>query len=83
MGIGSIVFIVILIAGFGFFGFNVKKVISNINLGRDKKINDRKGDRWKVMTLVALGQKKKFQRPIPARLLVFIYVAFLLTQIEL
>jgi heterodisulfide reductase subunit C len=83
MVIGRIVFIVILIAGFGFFGFNVKKVISNINLGRDKKINDRKGERWKVMTLVALGQKKMFQRPIPAMLHLFIYVAFLLTQIEL
>ena len=83
MGIGSIVFIVILIAGFGFFGFNVKKVISNIKLGREKKINDRKTERWKVMTLVALGQKKMFARPIPALLHLFIYVAFILTQIEL
>ncbi|MFT7011804.1 MAG: hypothetical protein ACJAWR_001827, partial [Flavobacteriales bacterium] len=83
MGIGSIIFIVLFFGAMGFFGFNVKKVIANINLGRDKKINDRKGERWKTMTLVALGQKKMFARPIPALLHLFIYVAFLLTQIEL
>lgn len=83
MGIGSIIFIVLFFGSMGFFGFNVKKVIANINLGRDKKINDRKGERWKTMTLVALGQKKMFARPIPAMLHLFIYIAFLLTQIEL
>ena len=83
MGISSIIFIVLIAAGFGFFGFNVKKVIANINLGRDKKINDRKGERWKVMTLVALGQKKMFHRPIPALLHLVIYLAFILTQVEL
>jgi heterodisulfide reductase subunit C len=83
MGIGSIIFIVLFFGAMGFFGFNVKKVIANINLGRDKKINDRKGERWKTMTLVALGQKKMFARPVPAMLHLFIYVAFLLTQIEL
>ena len=46
MGIGSIIFIVLFFGAMGFFGFNVKKVIANINLGRDKKINDRKGERW-------------------------------------
>ena len=83
MGIGSIIFIVLTVAGFGFFGFNVKKVIANINLGREKKINDRKGERWKTMTMVALGQSKMFHRPIPALFHLFIYVAFILTQIEL
>ena len=83
MGISSILFIVLIAVGFGFFAFNVRKVIANINLGRDKKINDRKGERWKIMTLVALGQKKMFHRPIPALLHLAIYLAFILTQVEL
>lgn len=83
MGIGSIVFIVLIVAGFGFFGFNVKKVVANINLGREKRINDRKGERWKTMSMVALGQSKMFHRPIAAVFHLFIYVAFIFTQIEL
>jgi heterodisulfide reductase subunit C len=35
------------------------------------------------MVLVALGQKKMFNRPIPAILHLFLYVAFVITQIEL
>lgn len=34
------------------------------------------------MTLVALGQKKMFQRPIPALLHLFVYVGFVLINIE-
>ncbi len=39
--------------------------------------------RWKNVLLVAFGQKKMFKRFIPAVLHLFIYVAFLFTQIEL
>jgi heterodisulfide reductase subunit C len=78
-----IVFAVITIVGFGFFGWNISKVRSNILLGRDVKINDQKAERWKVMALVALGQKKMFARPIPALLHLCIYAAFVITQIEL
>jgi len=79
----NLIFILLFFGGFAFFGYNVSKVIANIKLGKPKKINDNKAERWKVMTLVALGQKKMFKRPIPAILHSFIYVAFILTQIEL
>ncbi len=78
-----IIFAVLTIVGFGFFGWNISKVRSNILLGKDLKINDRKGERWKVMALVALGQKKMFARPIPALLHLCLYAAFVITQIEL
>lgn len=78
-----IVFAVLTIVGFGFFGWNISKVRSNILLGKDVKRNDQKGERWKVMALVAMGQKKMFARPIPALLHLCLYAAFVITQIEL
>ena len=81
--IAILIFIVLTIVGFGFFGWNVSKVRANILLGRDLDRTDRKAERWKVMTLVALGQKKMFARPIPAILHLMLYAAFVITQIEL
>lgn len=81
--IGQIIFILLLAGGFGFFAFNVRKVIRNINLGKDLDRSDKPSERWKIMTLVALGQKKMFARPIPAILHLFLYSAFVITQIEL
>lgn len=77
------IFAVLLIAGLGFFGWNVSKVRSNILLGRDVDRSDNKSERWKTMLLVAFGQKKMFTRPIPALLHLAIYSAFVITQIEL
>ena len=76
-------FALLLLIGFGFFGWNVMKVRSNILMGRDVDRTDRKSDRWKTMLLVAFGQQKMFARPIPALLHLAIYSAFVITQIEL
>jgi heterodisulfide reductase subunit C len=81
--IQSIIFAVLCIAGFGVFGYNIWKVRSNILLGRDIDRSDNASERWKTMLLVAFGQKKMFSRPIPALLHLAIYVAFIITQIEL
>ena len=81
--ISSIVFIILSVASFGFFAWNIGKIRSNIFLGRDVNRTDNKSERWKVMTLVALGQKKMFARPIPAMLHMALYAAFVITQIEL
>ncbi len=81
--IAILIFILLTVVGFGFFSWNISKVRSNILLGRDLDRTDRKAERWKVMTLVALGQKKMFARPIPAILHLMLYAAFVITQIEL
>ncbi len=81
--ISTILFILLLIGGIGFFSWNVMKVRSNIKLGRDLDRTDNKKERWKTMLLVAFGQKKMFSRPIPALLHLAIYSAFIITQIEL
>lgn len=81
--IASVIFTLLFFGGFGFFFMQILKIRSNILLGRDL---DRSGDastRWKTMLLVALGQKKMFTRPIPALLHLALYVAFIITQIEL
>ena len=83
MNIQLILFIVLSISGIGFFAYNIWKIRYNIRLGRDLNRNDKKGDRLKTMLLVAFGQKKMFSRPIPALLHLCLYVAFVITQIEL
>ena len=78
-----IIFSLLVIVGFGFFGYNIWKVRNNILLGRDVNRSDNFWTRLKLMTLVAFGQKKMFSKPIPAFLHLALYVAFVITQIEL
>ncbi len=81
--ISQLIFALLFIAAVTMFTINVRKVIRNIKLGRDIKINDRKGDRWKQMILVAFGQKKMFKRPLPALLHFVVYAGFIIINIEL
>ena len=81
--IAFIAFILLFSAGVGFFAWNVNKIRFNILLGRDVNRTDNPGERWKTMLLVPFGQKKMFTRPIAALLHLFLYVAFVITQIEL
>jgi len=80
----SIIAFVILFGGaFGFFGWKMVKIRRNILLGRDTDRSDNKAERWRIMARVALGQSKMVVRPVPAIMHIFIYVAFVITQIEL
>ena len=79
----NIIFISVLIISTAFFGLNLLKIRSNIKLGRDLKRKDKPAQRWKTMLLVAFGQKKMFANPIVALLHLALYVAFIITQIEL
>lgn len=76
-------FALLLLIGGGFFAVNVLKIRSNVLLGRDIQRTDKASERWKTMLLVAFGQQKMFQRPLPALLHLAVYVAFVITQIEL
>jgi len=78
-----IIFILLVTIGTAWFTINARKVRRNILLGKDVNRKDKPLERWKIMTLVALGQKKMFARPIPALLHLFLYAAFVITQIEL
>ncbi len=78
-----IIFSILLILAFSFFGWNVFKVKDNILMGKAINRSDRKAERLKTMLLVAFGQKKMFQNVLPAILHFFIYAAFVITSIEL
>ncbi|MFD0836415.1 4Fe-4S dicluster domain-containing protein [Mariniflexile aquimaris] len=78
----NILFAIILIAGIGFFTKNVKKLIRNIKLGQDVNVSDNKAQRWKNMTMIALGQSKMVRRPIAGVLHIVVYVGFIIINIE-
>ncbi len=78
----NVVFTLLLLAGIGLFAFNLRKIIRNIRLGRDLNRSDNPGERWKIMTLVALGQTKMMVRPIAGILHIFVYVGFVVINIE-
>ena len=67
-----------------FFSYKAySAIVYNIKLGREYELIEDKPKRWKTMILIALGQGKMFKYFIPALFHLFIYVAFLFTQIEL
>ncbi len=81
--IQQILFAVVTIGAFVYAGKQFMKIRRNILLGKDEEITGDTGERWKNVMLIAFGQKKMFKRFVPAILHLFIYVAFLFTQIEL
>jgi len=80
--ISSVVFAIALIFGIGFFVKNVKSLIRNIKLGRDKEISDNKPERLKNMINIALGQSKMVKRPVSGLLHIVVYVGFIIINIE-
>mgnify|MGYP000973317406 FL=1 len=60
-----------------------RRIYRNIHLGKPEAIVGDVTTRLKNVLLVAFGQKKMFKQWLPAVLHLFIYVAFVITQIEL
>lgn len=81
--IGQIIFSVLLLAAIGLAIYNGRKIISNIRMGRAEARQDRPAQRWKTMLLVAFGQKKMFKRPFAALLHLFVYLGFVIINIEM
>ena len=82
MGISSIIFLIILGAAIYLFAKNVGKIKRNILLGRDIDRTDNSSDRWNVMLKVALGQSKMVVRPVAGIMHIFVYVGFIIINIE-
>ncbi|MFC5272161.1 4Fe-4S dicluster domain-containing protein [Adhaeribacter terreus] len=80
--ISNIIFLLVAAAAIGLFVWQIRKISKNINLGYDKDISDNPGERWNNTLLIAFGQKKMFKRPWPALLHFFVYVGFLVINIE-
>ena len=80
--IAQIVFIIILAAAIYLFSKNAGKIRRNILLGKDVDLSDNPGLRWKTMGLVAIGQSKMVKRPLAAVMHIFIYVGFVIINLE-
>jgi heterodisulfide reductase subunit C len=74
-------FMVLAVAGY-FITKRIGFIRSTIRLGKKVDIDDRKDERMKNVLLVAFGQKKMFKKFIPAFLHLFIYVGFLVINLE-
>ena len=79
----NILFLIILSLGFGYFALNVKKIVRNIKLGQQVNRTDNSSERWKNMTMIALGQSKMVKRPIAGFLHIIVYVGFIIINLEL
>lgn len=81
--IQQILFILITIFAVWYAYKQYSRIWKNIQLGKTPKIEGDKGQRWRNVFLIALGQKKMFKKWIPGLFHFFIYAAFIITQIEL
>src|SRR5438093_6864716 len=80
--ISVIAFIILASASTAFFVLNAKRVRRNILLGREIDLSGNKSERLKTMLLVAFGQSKMVTRPVAAIMHLFVYVGFVLINIE-
>jgi heterodisulfide reductase subunit C len=80
--IQQILFSLILIVAVSLFTFNIKKIIRNISIGKKIDRTDRKKERWLTMLKVAFGQSKMTARPIAALMHFFVYIGFVIINIE-
>jgi heterodisulfide reductase subunit C len=80
--IAQIIFVILVLAGIGFFAYNARKVIRNIKLGKAVDRSDKPAERWMTMLKVAFGQTKMAVRPVPFLLHLVVYLGFIIINIE-
>src|SRR5690349_3396172 len=80
--IQQIAFIIVLGVAIWIIRRRVTFIRKNIQLGKKAAVVDRIPERVNNVLLVAFGQKKMFKRIIPAVLHLFIYVGFLVINLE-
>ena len=78
----QLIFALITVGAIILFTINVRKIIRNINLGRPINRSDRPAERFMVMLKVAFGQTKMTSRPVAAILHFFVYVGFVVINLE-
>ena len=78
----NILFLIVLSIGVGYFAINVKKIIRNIKLGKNVNRSDNASARWKNMAMIALGQSKMVKRPVAGILHIFVYIGFVIINLE-
>jgi hypothetical protein len=64
------------------FSKKAGEIKRNIFLGLPENLNDNASARFKNLIFLALGQKKMFQNPLVAVMHLFVYVGFIIINIE-
>ena len=79
----QILFIVLAAVAIWLFARQVTFIRRNINLGRDEDLSENPSARWRNMLLLALGQKRMFDKPLVAVLHFLVYAGFIIINIEI
>src|SRR5215831_18818190 len=82
MIIAQLIFVICLTVAIYFFTRNVRKIVRNINLGRDFRIEGNRKKRWTTLLRVALGQSKMVTKPIAGFFHIIIYAGFIIINTE-
>ncbi|WP_162054005.1 (Fe-S)-binding protein [Pontibacter pamirensis] len=82
IGIENIIFLIVAAIGIGLFVWQVRNIRKNVLMGRDTTLNDNPSERINKTLLVAFGQQKMFKRMLPAVLHLFVYVGFIVINVE-
>ena len=82
--ISQIIFLLLFCCAGWFLRKRILRIRSNILLGREISPvgNQDRAARWQNVLLIAFGQKKMFQKPVPAFLHLLIYAGFIIINIE-
>ena len=78
----QILFLVMTGVSVWLFGKKAGEIKRNIFLGLPETLNDQPSLRWKNLFLLALGQKKMFKNPLVAVMHLFVYVGFIIINLE-
>ena len=81
--VSELIFSLITFVALFLFSKKLLAIKRNILIGKDLDLTDNPRLRWKNVFLLALGQKKMFRNPLVAILHIFIYVGFIIINIEL
>ncbi len=64
------------------FAKNIVQIKKNILLSKEEDLSDHASLRWKIVLLLAFGQKKMFRNPLVAFLHLIVYAGFIIINIE-
>jgi heterodisulfide reductase subunit C len=78
----QVIFLIIAAASIALFTKNIRKIIRNINLGRDTNRSDKPMERLITMLKVAFGQSKMTKKPLAAIMHLFVYLGFVIINLE-
>ena len=78
----QIIFLAVTAFAVFLFWKNASQIRNNILLGMPEDVSDNAAARWKNVVLLAFGQKKMFRNMLVAILHLFVYVGFVVINIE-